>query len=329
MIQAAQVASKFTLFTHHAKTFPNLVTALRNSMLRAGTFKDERTAEEQVVQVLNFDIHLVKDFRGRRYIERITECIPVEEKNEYTFDHRKEKTLEGKFDKFFDNATIFFSKTTNRELYHYRNILEFVDDSYVLVNPISENNIKEMRNNMEETDAIAFDKFLERNWGIKSQAVKVYDEDGKEIMPEMPKMVQKIEAVPENLPGKIQNKLVQKMGEAKTKIKEDIDEFSSNDMDMDFDKPEPENKKKLKSEKAKTENKVAPKKVQAKSEKEEKNDIEDIEYIDPYKDLFMDLDEEDIMNKKSKRRNSLLQGAEENNDNNNNNDDDGDEGFDL
>ena len=45
MIQAAQVASKFTLFTHHAKTFPNLVTALRNSMLRTGVFKDEKTAE--------------------------------------------------------------------------------------------------------------------------------------------------------------------------------------------------------------------------------------------------------------------------------------------
>ena len=64
MIQAAQVASKFTLFTHHAKTFPNLVTALRNSMLRTGVFKNEKTAEEQVVQVLNFDIHLTKDFRG-------------------------------------------------------------------------------------------------------------------------------------------------------------------------------------------------------------------------------------------------------------------------
>ena len=99
MIQSAQVASKFTLFTHHAKTFPDLVTALRNSMLRSGVFTDEKTAEEQVVQVLNFDIHLVKDFRGRRYIERITECIPVEDKNEYTYDHRKEKTLEGKMDK--------------------------------------------------------------------------------------------------------------------------------------------------------------------------------------------------------------------------------------
>ncbi len=179
MIQSAQVASKFTLFTHHAKTFPNLVSALRNSMLRAGTFTDEKVAEEQVVQVLNFDIHLVKDFRGRRYIERITECIPVEEKNEYTYDHRKEKTLEGKFDKFCDNATIFFSKTTNRELYKYRNILEFVDDSYVLVNPISDTNLKEMRENMDDSDKIEFDKFVERNWGISPQRFIMSEEAAK------------------------------------------------------------------------------------------------------------------------------------------------------
>ena len=171
MIQSAQVASKFTLFTHHAKTFPNLITALRNSMLRAGTFTDEKVAEDQVVQVLNFDIHLVKDFRGRRYIERITECIPIEEKNEYTYNHRKEKTMEGKFDKFFDNATMFFSKTTNRELYKYRNVLEFVDDSYVLVNPISDENIRGMRENMDDNDQIAFDKFLERNWGIRPHTI--------------------------------------------------------------------------------------------------------------------------------------------------------------
>ena len=167
MIQSAQVASKFTLFTHHAKTFPDLVTALRNSMLRAGVFRNERTAEEQVVQVLNFDIHLVKDFRGRRYIERVTECVPVEDKNEYTFDHRKEKTLEGKFDKFMDNATRYFTKSTNRELYKYVNIMEYHDGTYVLTNPISENNIREMRNNMDDSDKVEFDKFLDRNWGIK------------------------------------------------------------------------------------------------------------------------------------------------------------------
>ena len=165
MIQAAQVASKFTLFTHHAKTFPDLVTALRNSMLRTGVFKDEKTAEEQVIQVLNFDVHLVKDFRGRRYIERVTECIPVRNKNLYTFDHRKEKTLEGKLDKFMDNATNYFTKITDKENYRYVNILEYVNDSYVLTNKISDYNINEMRKNMDETDQEEFDKFIEENWG--------------------------------------------------------------------------------------------------------------------------------------------------------------------
>ena len=170
MIQAAQVASKFTLFTHHAKTFPNLVTALRNSMLRTGVFTDEKTAEEQVVQVLNFDVHQVKDFRGKRYIERITECIPIESKSEYTFDHRKEKTLEGKFDKFFDNATYYFEKITDRKLYTYRNILEYVDGEYIVTNPISYNNLKGMRENMDENDLEAFDRFVEKHWGnVKEQ----------------------------------------------------------------------------------------------------------------------------------------------------------------
>ena len=180
MIQSAQVASKFTLFTHHAKTFPDLVTALRNSMLRAGVFRNEKTAEEQVVQVLNFDIHLVKDFRGRRYIERVTECIPVEDKNEYTFDHRNEKTLEGKLDKFMDNATMYFTKSTNKELYKYVNIMEYHDGTYVLTNPISEHNILEMRNNMDDSDVVEFDKFLERNWGIKMKSYN-YDVEEEEL----------------------------------------------------------------------------------------------------------------------------------------------------
>lgn len=172
MIQAAQVASKFTLFTHHAKTFPNLVTALRNSMLRTGVFKNEKTAEEQVVQVLNFDIHLKKDFKGKRYVERITECIPIESKNEYTYDHRNEKTLEGKFDKFFDNATQYFTKTTDKELYQYRNILEYVDGEYKITNPITDENLVEMRNNMDDTDREEFDKFVEKHWKKAKRARK-------------------------------------------------------------------------------------------------------------------------------------------------------------
>lgn len=168
MIQSAQVASKFTLFTHHAKTFPDLVTALRNSMLRAGVFKSEKIAEEQVVQVLNFDVHLSKDFRGKRYIERVTECTPIHSQDEYTTDFRKEKTLEGKFDLFFDNATQYFRKITDKKVYEYRNILEYIDGEYVITNKISDQNIKDMRLNMTETDAEEFDQFVEKHWGKES-----------------------------------------------------------------------------------------------------------------------------------------------------------------
>ena len=100
----------------------------------------------------------------------------VREKNEYTNDYRKEKSVEGKLDKFFDNATIYFSKSTNRELYQYRNILEFSDDRYILTNPISDENIREMRNNMSDADLAAFDAFLDRNWGIKPPKMLDVDE---------------------------------------------------------------------------------------------------------------------------------------------------------
>ena len=175
MIQSAQVASKFTLFTHHAKTFPDLVTALRNSMLRAGVFKSEKTAEEQVVQVLNFDIHLQKDFRGRRYIERVTECIPVKDTAKYDFEYEKEKDMDSKVTKFFQNATTYFSKVTEQNLYTYQNILEYVDGEYQLTNKITDQNIHEMRANMDETDAIEFDKFIEKYWGKSNVKSKVTD----------------------------------------------------------------------------------------------------------------------------------------------------------
>jgi len=165
MIQSAQVASKFTLFTHHAKTFPDLVTALRNSMLRAGVFKNEKTAEEQVVQVLNFDIHLQKDFRGRRYIERVTECIPVVDKKTYDHDYNSEKTMDGKVQKFFENATTYFSKVTEQNLYRYQNVLEYVDGEYQITNKITDKNLAEMRANMDESDLGEFDAFVEKYWG--------------------------------------------------------------------------------------------------------------------------------------------------------------------
>lgn len=175
MIQAAQVASKFTLFTHHAKTFPDLVTALRNSMLRTGVFKNELVAEEQVVSVLNFNVHLVKDFRGNRYIQRITECIPVIDKNDYNYNSRNETTLEGKLDTFIENSTKYFAKETNKELYKYQNILEHQDGKFVLTNKITDKNIGEMIINMDEQDSVAFREFVKVHWNC------VFNERGERL----------------------------------------------------------------------------------------------------------------------------------------------------
>ena len=165
MIQMSQVASKFTLFTHHAKTFPNLITALRNSLLKIGMFNSENVAEVQVVQVINFDIHLKRGVDGTRYIERITECVPVEQKFNYNEDYRQEKTLERKLDKFMDNSVEYFRHMTQNHNYTYHNVVEWRDGEYVFTHPISEENIKAMRENMSPEDMRAFDNFVDTAWG--------------------------------------------------------------------------------------------------------------------------------------------------------------------
>ncbi len=79
MVQMAMVASLFTMFTHHAKTTENLIKYLRNCLLTDGAFRNELIAEEQVVDVVRFDIHMEKDISGHRYIERISEIVPDKE----------------------------------------------------------------------------------------------------------------------------------------------------------------------------------------------------------------------------------------------------------
>lgn len=164
MIQMAQVASKFTLFTHHAKTFPNLITSLRNSLLKIGMFNNEDVAEVQVVNVINFDVHLKKGVDGTRFIERITECVPKEKEFHYTNDYRNKKNFEDKMDIFMDNATEYFRHLTQTSNYEYRNIVEFKNGEYIFANSISEANVEAMRENMAEEDIKAFDKFLDTAW---------------------------------------------------------------------------------------------------------------------------------------------------------------------
>ncbi len=75
MVESGQTGALFTLFTHHARTTRALILSLRNALLKEGSFSSERVATEQVVSVVNFDVHLHLSREGSRYIERITQII--------------------------------------------------------------------------------------------------------------------------------------------------------------------------------------------------------------------------------------------------------------
>lgn len=165
MIQMAQVASLFTLFTHHAKTFRDLVYSLRNSLLKTGVFTNEKVAEQQVISVINFDIHLKRDINGRRYIERITECVPLEQEVSYPDEYKRASSTERRLELFMDSVTEYFRRSTDRLLYQSRNVIEYHDGRYVAVHPISDPNVCEMQDHLSEADRAMFGAFLAANWG--------------------------------------------------------------------------------------------------------------------------------------------------------------------
>lgn len=78
LIQISQTASRFTMFTHHAKTTKDLMESMRNALLQEGGFQNEQVAIKQVASSIRFDIHMIKNGVGERFVERVTEIIPSE-----------------------------------------------------------------------------------------------------------------------------------------------------------------------------------------------------------------------------------------------------------
>jgi len=166
MVQMAQVASLFTLFTHHAKTTRDLVYSLRNSLLKCEMFTNEKIAEQQVVSVLDFDIHLARDFKGKRYIERITEIIETPAQEPYPLAFRERRAQDEKLAGFMETTAEFYARMTDRLSFETRNIIEFRDGEYRAVKPISPEKVRRMMQAMTREDAETFSIFLEKNWGL-------------------------------------------------------------------------------------------------------------------------------------------------------------------
>lgn len=84
LVATAHVATRMTMFTHHADSTKVLVNTFRNALLTKGGFSNENIALEEVVGALRFDIHVevIQDDQGKmhRFVERVTEIIPNEKK---------------------------------------------------------------------------------------------------------------------------------------------------------------------------------------------------------------------------------------------------------
>ncbi|NLX76507.1 MAG: Flp pilus assembly complex ATPase component TadA [Clostridiaceae bacterium] len=162
MIQMAQVASLFTLFTHHAKTTVDLVKALRNNLLQTGVFSNEKIAEQQVADVVNFDIHMNKDISGHRYIERITEIIPAE-----NTDYPEIRPVDGEcgINEFFNIAREFFIRMTDRKIFETRDIVVYDNGTYKACSPPSNAQIRSIINNLTGEEREEFKSYLNQYFG--------------------------------------------------------------------------------------------------------------------------------------------------------------------
>lgn len=165
MIQAGHL-SLFTLLTHHAKTTDNLIFDVANSLKKEGIYNDDRSAQLAVVQVLEFNVHLTQLYDGTRFVERITQIIPIEPV-ESDLQSRIAKNKDEKDELLLDLQIEYYKQNTQVKPFITRNIIEFKNGRYEVAEPITAEKQKEMLERMSEEEGQQF-KNLMKLWGEKA-----------------------------------------------------------------------------------------------------------------------------------------------------------------
>ena len=160
MIQMGQVASLFTIFSHHANRAKDLVNAITNSIVASnGGGATAATIQPQVIDVIKIDVHMDFDVTGYRYFERITEIIPV--------DHVIPKYNPKKHEQSLAEITrAYYDITAVGELFVTQDIIRFDREHkrYVPVRWCSERLTEYMLKNIPEDQRSDFRRFVVTNW---------------------------------------------------------------------------------------------------------------------------------------------------------------------
>lgn len=167
VIQTSMVASLFTMFTHHAKTAYDLVVSFANNLLDpvVGIYSEKKEAIEMVAKILNVDIHM-ENKKGHRYMERITEIIPLVN-TQYPTEQNKKATHE-------DDKLEFFKRQTDRSLFQCRDLVRFENGEFVLVNLPSKEMMESIKSKLTYEEEKQFEQDMQM---ISSLARNPYEGD--------------------------------------------------------------------------------------------------------------------------------------------------------
>lgn len=164
MLQLGQVATIFTIFSHHANRTEDLVNALTNSVVASsGGAATPATVLPQVIDVIKVDVHLDYDVDGNRYIERITEIIRLDSKP-YPLQEEGE-SLEA-YKVRLDRE--YYTRVTDRKMFDTVDILHFDKNTFTYHTDafFSEELTKHILNRLPKNDIPEFKKFALENWEV-------------------------------------------------------------------------------------------------------------------------------------------------------------------
>ncbi|MEE1255640.1 MAG: ATPase, T2SS/T4P/T4SS family [Lachnospiraceae bacterium] len=180
VVQTAMVASLFALFTHHAKTAYDLVMDIANKLLDpvVGIYREKKEAVEMAAKILNIDLHL-ENRKGHRFLERITEIIPVTE-TLYPSELDSSKTHE-------DDELEYWKRITDRKPFDERDLVRYVNGEFVLVNLPSEAMINEIKKKLTEEEEEQFMKDMEMIRTLPRKPVEedVFEEKAEILDPDL------------------------------------------------------------------------------------------------------------------------------------------------
>ncbi len=150
IIQVAKVASKLLLTTHHAKTFDDLIVSLRNNIMSVSGYANEVAVDDMIAKTLNADIHLTR-VRGHRYLERITESVPIRDRS-YPQEMKMDEDIEILQKKALINTLEYQKRMTDRTIFKGEDLVRFDTEKkrYVLVKLPSEEMLKTMASKIDE-----------------------------------------------------------------------------------------------------------------------------------------------------------------------------------